>query len=129
MTTLLVVEDDAIIRETVATMLREEGYEVVTAFDGLDALEQLGDGLRPELILLDWQMPRVNGADFLRDRRKLEGIVAIPVVVVSASMTGRAIASMREGLPVIRKPFDVAELLELVASLTHARDAPSAAAQ
>lgn len=127
---VLVVEDEQAIRDAVAELLRDEGYEVTTVADGLDALELLAGGIRPDLILLDWRMPRLNGDEFLRERRKLRGVLEIPVIIVSASMTGTTVASMKEGLPVIRKPFHIEELLELVAaSTTHARDAPGAAAQ
>lgn len=113
-TRVLLVDDDEAIRETVSLMLRDRGYEVVTAFDGLDALERMHTGWRPSVIVLDWQMPRMCGAEFLRERRLLPQLVGVPVLIVSASLSGSTVVSQREGLPVIRKPFDIEDLLATI---------------
>ena len=61
---ILLVEDDALIRETTCMLLQGEGFEVRVAVDGADALEQLDREL-PDLVLSDIRMPRVNGFELL----------------------------------------------------------------
>jgi CheY-like chemotaxis protein/sRNA-binding carbon storage regulator CsrA len=65
-TRVLVVEDDANERELLAGLLRMEGCDVLTAPDGLDALDGLSKGADPEVVLLDMQMPRMGGCETLR---------------------------------------------------------------
>lgn len=65
---VLVVDDDDGVQVTVQSILEDEGYQVVVATDGLDALAEL-DGFFPALILLDITMPRMNGNASCRGRR------------------------------------------------------------
>lgn len=78
---VLVVDDDPDIRACVAAILEEEGYEIIEASDGREALARLDD--RPDLILLDLMMPVLDGQGFLRERPA--GYANIPVVVFTAS--------------------------------------------
>src|SRR5947209_16860309 len=64
--TILIVDDDEAIRQTLAELLEEEGYQVATAADGLEALAQVV-AAPPALILLDISMPRMDGFDFARE--------------------------------------------------------------
>jgi CheY-like chemotaxis protein len=83
--TVLLVEDDFDVRDTIAEVLADEGYLVVTATDGRQALEQLRGGLRPFVILLDLMMPGVNGYQFrLEQRAEPPPIADIPVIVLTA---------------------------------------------
>lgn len=125
MTRVLLVEDDSVIREAISGLLADDGYEVIVADDGDVALEILATE-RPDLILLDWHMTRVSGPAFL-DARRNTPAETIPVIILSASVTGTAVA-MREGLPVMRKPFDLDTLLALVAATAH-RSAPASRPQ
>jgi len=79
--TILVVDDDPGVREAVQSLLLEEGFAVVTACDGQEALERLETMSPPCLILLDLRMPRVDGWEFLA-RRDGKGKRA-PVVLLS----------------------------------------------
>jgi CheY-like chemotaxis protein len=82
---LLVVDDDAAIRETLADLLRDEGYVVVTASNGQEALDRLHEsGDPPCLIILDLMMPIMSGDEFYREKQADPQLADIPVVVISA---------------------------------------------
>jgi CheY-like chemotaxis protein len=110
---VLVVDDDADIRDAVQGLLEEEGYSVATAPNGAAALEQLED-VSPRLILLDLTMPIMDGATFRDKQMQDESLAAIPTVV----MTARAVAG-RSAAPLLAraclaKPIDLDELLAIV---------------
>ena len=77
---LLVVDDDEAIREIISAMLTEQGYEIVTAEDGQQALELLPQ-FRPHLVVTDLRMPRMSGDELVRIMR--ESFPQLPVIVVS----------------------------------------------
>jgi CheY-like chemotaxis protein len=82
---LLVVDDDPAIRETLADLLQDEGYVVMTAINGKEALTRLRAGsARPCVILLDLMMPVMSGAEFYAEMRSDPALADIPVVVISA---------------------------------------------
>jgi CheY-like chemotaxis protein len=83
---VLVVDDDDMIRESLADLLSEEGYYVVTAMNGVEALEKLrgSEWPRPNLILLDLMMPVMNGQQFFAQKQRDPDLTSIPVVVLSA---------------------------------------------
>src|SRR3954462_7575246 len=110
---VLVVDDDFDIREALSDVLASEGYSVVTAADGREALERLRGGIRPAVMLLDLMMPRVSGVEVIDALRKDESLRQIPVVVCSAN---RGYGPDDLGVnDVLRKPVSVEELLEAVA--------------
>jgi len=110
---VLVVDDDFDIREALTDVLASEGYSVVTAADGGEALEQLRGGVRPAVMLLDLMMPRVSGVEVIDALRKDESLSRIPVVVCSAN---RGYGPDDLGVhDVLRKPVSVEELLDAVA--------------
>jgi CheY-like chemotaxis protein len=80
---ILVVEDNADVREVVAATLTLEHYDVDTAENGAAALERLRGGSLPCLILLDLHMPVMDGFAFRRAQQADAGLATIPVVVVS----------------------------------------------
>lgn len=80
--TILFVDDDPAMREVVALILNEEGYDVSTASDGLDALAQLRS-LTPDLIISDLHMPRMSGFEFLSVVRRR--FPAVPVIAISGA--------------------------------------------
>jgi two-component system response regulator MprA len=82
---LLVVDDETTIRDTLANLLSKEGYTVETAADGEDALEKLRGELRPNLIVLDLMMPRLDGLAFRQRQLADPAFVHIPVLMISAS--------------------------------------------
>jgi len=81
---VLVVDDHDIIRESLADLLSDEGYRVVTAVDGAEALDKLRQPPRPCLILLDLMMPVINGQQFYEQKQLDPVLSSIPVVVMSA---------------------------------------------
>ena len=109
---VLVVDDDAGIREFVRQALGEEGYDVRQAATGAEALEFLAGG-QPDLILLDVRMPGVDGWQVLDELRSAAG-PQTPVVVMTASWTGqdRALQSGAQGY--LAKPFELVDLLNCV---------------
>lgn len=114
MNPILVVDDDAGIRELITDTLSDEGYAVVTAPDGAAALVML-DEWQPSLILLDLLMPLMDGDEFLRRYHERPG-AHVPVVVFSASGPGRIAraAAQVEADAFLAKPFDLDDLLGLV---------------
>ena len=117
--TILVAEDDPAIREAIELLLREEGYAVLAAADGFEALELVRHG-RPGLLLIDLGMPRLDGAGFCRAYRADGGDA--PVIVLSAANPSEVEEAARAcgAVAYIRKPFDVDEVLRTVAR--HLRD-------
>src|SRR4051794_12204641 len=84
MTQILVVEDDDAIRGLVSDVLRDDGYQVREATNGIEALEQLRSG-RPDLIVLDLMMPVMDGWAFVEECRNNQYCQGVPIVVTSAS--------------------------------------------
>ena len=105
----LIVDDSKVIRMVARKIIQELGFDTDEAGDGVEALESCGKTM-PEAVLLDWNMPGMNGVDFLRRLRALPGGDA-PVVVFCAAEDdsthiGEAMASGANGH--IMKPFDSA---------------------
>jgi len=111
---LLVIDDDHDIRLSLQDALEVEGYRVITASDGREALEYLRQGLRPALILLDLMMPVVSGWDFLAQQRADPALASIPVVIVSGQ--GLSVHDVAElGVAgYLPKPMDLDALLNTV---------------
>jgi CheY-like chemotaxis protein len=82
MSKILIVEDDKFLQDLYFHTFSLSGYDVLVAKDGLEGLEKVSE-FKPELILLDMMMPKMNGLDFLRNIKKNEEIKNIPVVVLS----------------------------------------------
>jgi CheY-like chemotaxis protein len=112
--TVLVVDDNEGIRESLIDVLDIEGYVVVTAEHGAEALAKLRNGVRPCVILLDLMMPVMNGADFRHAQRQDAQLAQIPVVLISAD--GDLIAKAAElQLPFIAKPMKIDRVFAAVA--------------
>lgn len=110
---VLVVEDEADLREIIQDVLAGEGYQVTCATDGAQALDRLAGGLRPGLVLLDFYMPRLDGWAFLERMRNDLALGEVPVVAISGSEVSHPSVTA-----VLRKPFDITELLEIVQRFT-----------
>src|SRR4051812_42351243 len=81
--TVLVVEDDRDHRDTVCTVLEEDGYQTQAAAHGREALQRLGSGPPPDLILLDLLMPVMDGWAFMTELKRNPALASIPVVVTT----------------------------------------------
>jgi len=108
---ILVVEDDADLRASVAQTLQEEGYEVDVARNGRDALEALTRSA-PDLVLLDLMMPVMSGWEFRERQRNHPQYGHIPVVVMTATSTLEAAAI--DATDLLPKPLALEELLSVV---------------
>ncbi|MCP3165999.1 response regulator [Myxococcus qinghaiensis] len=112
---LLVVDDDADLREALEEVLRDAGYEVMGASNGKHALDVLGATRElPILVLLDMMMPVLDGAGFARAMRQVPEWRDIPVLVFSASANARQVAEEIGACGHLRKPVDVDTLLDAV---------------
>jgi CheY-like chemotaxis protein len=112
MTTILVVDDEPVIRELLVQVLRDEGYATVTAGDGVAALESLESG-DIDLVLTDTMMPRLDGVALIRTMRKRPVLNTMPVVLLSAA--GRPALDGMGDCVFLPKPFDLTSLLAAVA--------------
>src|SRR4051812_14439929 len=111
---ILVVEDDEYIRESVGELLSSAGYQVALADNGEDALRQLGamPGV-PDLIFLDLMMPIIDGFQFRAEQRADPRLADIPVVVMSADPDLESSHERLQARSYIRKPFDIDDILVL----------------
>ncbi len=107
----LVVDDSLSARRAVATFLEESGFEVATAIDGLDALEQIGQRA-PDILLVDMEMPRMNGIELTRELRQRDDTRELPVIMITSRSTARHKDEARDaGVDVyLIKPFNDIEL-------------------
>jgi twitching motility two-component system response regulator PilH len=111
---ILIVDDDAAQRSVMAELLSARGWAVVVACDGLEAVELLEGGLRPDVIVLDLAMPRMDGRAFLSHLRGTARSF-VPVLVTSTC----ANEAPPEGADAcLEKPFDAARLRAEVARLS-----------
>ena len=106
---VLIVDDDSELREGLCDVLSEEGYSVIGATDGADALEQLSEFALPDVVLLDLGMPRMDGYEFLERRDADELLRGIPVIVISSS-ADRTRLGYRT-CTTLTKPVDLVKLL------------------
>jgi two-component system, chemotaxis family, chemotaxis protein CheY len=111
--TVLLVDDEPDILGFMELALREDGYEVVTASSGRDALAVL-DQASPSLILLDAKMPAMGGEEFLSELRRRPG-PHVPVVLVTAVRMQPSEATSLGAQDLLAKPFDLDELQACVA--------------
>jgi CheY-like chemotaxis protein len=112
---VLIVEDDATIRDLVVLLLEGEGYEVREAANGQVALDVLSEW-RPDLILLDLMMPVLDGWTFLTLQRAAPDLRPIPVIVMSASRRLQVAADDLGAAVAIAKPFEIEAVLAAVSS-------------
>ncbi len=110
---LMVVDDDRDIREALSEVLQVEGYEVIEAANGREALER-AHAMRPSLILLDLFMPVMDGLEFRRVQMSDPELLGIPVVILSAaSGLAQRVAGLRVDA-LLEKPMRIEALLDVV---------------
>ena len=115
---ILLGEDNLDVQKVTQRRLEHEGFEVITASDGADVLQQATQGLPIHVILLDIRMPKLDGYTVCRTLKQQPATAAIPVIIFSASefelqrMADRCIEVGASDW--IRKPFRSAELLEKI---------------
>ena len=111
---VLIVEDDADLREMMAQLLTLEGYHIDTAANGREALEYLNEAPHPDVILLDLMMPIMDGWEFRRRQQNDPALADVPVIVLTALDQAQARANDLNGVDFLKKPLDFDRLLELV---------------
>jgi len=114
-TDVLVVEDDALIRDGLAELLRDDGYQVRTATNGADALSSLRSSHPPDVILLDLMMPVMDGWQFRVEQKRDAQLAGIPVIAMSASRTSQAEAI--DAAAFVAKPLRLPELHATIAAV------------
>jgi chemosensory pili system protein ChpA (sensor histidine kinase/response regulator) len=115
--TVLVVDDSLTMRKVISRLLAREGYHAVTAKDGVDALQQL-ESIQPKVILLDIEMPRMDGFELARAVRGNAATSRIPMIVISSRTADKHRAYAEElGVNVyLGKPYQEEELLGHIAT-------------
>jgi CheY-like chemotaxis protein len=106
---IILVDDEFHVREPLASILEEEGFTVMEAADGIEALERLKQCRSVSLILLDLMMPRMDGWEFLRNKNADPSFARIPVILMTA-----APQNAPRDLPVINKPSHPQEIIQQV---------------
>src|SRR5215510_6012680 len=109
---LLLVEDDGELRSSLSELLLSDGYDVVEASNGLEALDFLRKAPPPDLILLDLMMPVKDGWQFRVEQKRDPTIASIPVVAFSADATPKAAAIDAEAY--LKKPVDYDTLVDTI---------------
>ena len=110
---VLIVEDDPSTRQLLAQLFQSDGIAAVTASNGQEGLDRLKQD-RPCLVLLDLMMPVVSGEDFRRAQLRDPDLARVPTALVTAVYDRGALFQELAPVAVIKKPFDVEEVLELV---------------
>jgi len=112
--TILIADDEEDLRMLVEITLEDPAYRIVTAVDGEQALDQIRQ-IRPDLVILDWMMPRLNGLEVVKQLRQDPTTVRIPVVLLTANHCQKDQAEVQTFgiVAYLVKPFSPLELLHL----------------
>ena len=123
---VLVVDDDLSIRKLLFAVLVREGYRMLEARNGREALAEMRTGTI-DLVIMDLVMPEVSGWDVLTARSADPALLRIPIIVVSASHTAKVTACVidQHVYAVLSKPFDISVLLQTVTECMSSPDVPS----
>jgi CheY-like chemotaxis protein len=124
---LLLVEDDRGVRDAIEDYLEDEGYSVLSANDGEQALSLLGGLSDPCLVVLDVRMPVMDGVEFMRQFRARPWLKHHRVVLMSASELAPEISGAPGVVGLLQKPFELERLLSLVQAEVAQLPAPPAA--
>lgn len=112
--TILLVEDEPVIGRLTSIRLQKAGYNVVHALDGHSGWEMVR-AHRPDLILLDYHLPDMNGSEFGRGIQKDPNTPEIPIILISASPENESNKRVESGaVGFVAKPYDAPALLALI---------------
>lgn len=111
---ILIVDDDADIREALIDVLTDHGYRVLAVRNGREALDHLRLGPRPSLILLDAMMPVMDGLSFRREQLTDPELRELPVLMISAGSHSKLDVAELGLVGVLQKPIDLDRLLEVI---------------
>ncbi|MDG1908367.1 MAG: Hpt domain-containing protein [Pseudomonadales bacterium] len=113
--TVMIVDDSVTVRKVTSRLMERQGWKVVTAKDGLDAVEQLQD-IYPDIVLLDIEMPKMDGFEVLRTARRDARLKNLPIIMIT-SRTGEKHKQQAFALGVnayLGKPFQEAGLMSTI---------------
>nr|WP_298722184.1 response regulator [uncultured Steroidobacter sp.] len=116
MQTVLVVDDEFGVAEVLQSILEDEGYRVATAINGKQALARLNE-LTPDLIMLDYMMPIMDGTQTLAAIRSNPAFATIPIIMMSSLEEAAVRETCTDYNSFLRKPFRAMAVLKLVAQL------------
>ena len=116
--TVLVVDDDFDVRDTISDVLRDAGYLVLSAADGIEALALMRRGPLPDIVVLDLMMPNMNGYEFRAAQRLDPQLAAVPVVVLTADRQVHGRQHELQAAAYLVKPTRIDDLLAAVERLT-----------
>lgn len=120
MKTIMIIEDDSAIRDSLRELLESEGYNVILAEHGQVALTHLEKDLKLDAILLDLSMPIMDGKTFLREIVRLfPSLGKLPIIIMTAAGPGE-IPRDHAKERILRKPLDVDELIAKIEMVTEA---------
>lgn len=111
---VLVVEDESFLRDFLIKNLEEAGFVVVSASNGLDAWDQLQQGLQPCLILLDLMTPLMDGRQFCTMKQADPALADIPVAILTAAQIPTETAQRLQVQHWLCKPFDMQQVIQIV---------------
>ena len=112
---ILLIDDDEILLESMADLLMLSDFQVITAQNGIEALNVLNEQL-PDCIVTDVMMPEMNGFEFINEVRNSEELADIPIILITAYDRATYNRVQMDSAPdaVLSKPFDVDELVEAI---------------
>ncbi|MEW6109568.1 MAG: response regulator [Nitrospirota bacterium] len=118
--TILIADDELYVRELISMILKKEGYQVIEAVNGKDALEKLRTN-KIEMVVTDIRMPEMDGIEFTKKLRNISAYSQIPVLMVSSEFyESRKMESILAGVnDWIMKPLITKDLLQVLKDLEH----------
>jgi response regulator RpfG family c-di-GMP phosphodiesterase len=122
---VLTIDDDGDIIEAIRSVLEMEGYEIISAKNGKQALEllsKLPDNGLPDLILLDYEMPILNGSEFNRDRLLEPRLAHIPVVLMTAALDIKKIMDKLDVEAYLQKPMGIDSIIKVANNFVKRRE-------
>ena len=114
--TVLIVDDNRAILDLLERQIADQGYRVLRAQDGLEALDTVHDA-EPDIVVLDMALPELDGAGVILKMRSERETMRIPIVVITGADVGRERAELLDGysIPAMSKPWEESELLDRIA--------------
>jgi DNA-binding response OmpR family regulator len=119
---ILLVDDEFSFLEVLALLLAQEGYEISTASDGEEALVRLREK-RPDLVVTDFWMPRMNGVELCQHMQENEGLCSIPILMMTA--TPHSVPRLPGLVGIVAKPMKFMALLALVRQVLRQPEEPA----
>ncbi len=110
---ILVIDDDPALTKMVDSFMTAHGYKVIVATDGEEGLAKVKSEV-PDLMVLDVQMPRMNGYTFVHECKKIPSALKVPIIVLTAKQGMAEIFKVEGVKEYITKPFAMEKLLESV---------------